>query len=79
VTRTFFKILNVNASPTLSANPTKYPALSVVSGIETLRLDPHTVQVQTNKTSGYGICLVYVDSFKISHYLFKVKMKYNIF
>jgi hypothetical protein len=24
--------LNVNASPTLSANPTKYPGLSVVSG-----------------------------------------------
>jgi hypothetical protein len=32
VTNSFFKILNVNASPTLSANPTKYPGLSVVSG-----------------------------------------------
>jgi hypothetical protein len=32
VTMSFFKILNVNASPTLSANPTKYPGLSVVSG-----------------------------------------------
>jgi hypothetical protein len=31
VTKSFFKILNVNASPTLSANPTKYPGLSVVS------------------------------------------------
>jgi hypothetical protein len=59
MTKSFFKILNVNASPTLSANPTKYPGLSVVSEyIEMLRLDPNTVQVQTNKTSGYEIFLV---------------------
>jgi hypothetical protein len=32
MTRSYFKILNVNESPTLSANPEKYPGLSVVSG-----------------------------------------------
>jgi hypothetical protein len=31
MTKSFFKISNVNASPTLSANPTKYPGLSVIS------------------------------------------------
>jgi hypothetical protein len=30
VIRSFFKFLNVSASPTLPANPTKYPGISVV-------------------------------------------------
>jgi hypothetical protein len=44
VVKSFFNILNVNASPTLSAKkPIKYP--------DFLRLDPSTGQVQTNKIS----------------------------
>jgi hypothetical protein len=31
VTKSLFEILNVNASPTLSSNPTNYPGISVVS------------------------------------------------
>jgi hypothetical protein len=49
VVKSFFNTLKVNASPTFSAKPTKYPGLSVVS--ENLRQDPNTGQVQTNKTS----------------------------
>jgi hypothetical protein len=56
VTKSFFKILNVSAYPTLFANSRKYPGLSVVSGNFETR--SNTVQVQTNKTSGYDICLV---------------------
>jgi hypothetical protein len=32
VTKSFFNIMNVKASPIFYTNPTKYPGLSVVSG-----------------------------------------------
>jgi hypothetical protein len=37
----------------ISTNPINYPGFSVVSGI--LRLNPNTVQIQTNKTSIWDI------------------------
>jgi hypothetical protein len=45
VTKSFFKILNVNRSPTLSSNPKKYPGFLWFLKIEILRLDTITVKV----------------------------------
>jgi hypothetical protein len=54
--KSLFNFLHVNASPTLSANPTMYASLSVVSG--NFVLNPNALQFQTNKTSEYGKFLV---------------------
>jgi hypothetical protein len=54
--KSFFKILNFSASPTLCAKPTRYPGFLVVSGSLETRSKNRTGQ--SSKTSEYGKFLV---------------------